>query len=106
MKTNDEQELRNKYVELWNNSLQYLQSDFDKDKEEFKDDENIAFKWTHLMQQEIEMWITQCCGDVTEWEQVPMGDFEFIINRRGFTPRIIKNLKDILGNIGIGNELK
>jgi len=43
MKTNNERELRNKYVELWNDSLQYLQLDFDKDKEEFKDDENIAF---------------------------------------------------------------
>jgi hypothetical protein len=103
---NNEQELRNKYSEFWNNSLQHLQSEFDKDKKEFHNDNNIGFKWTHLMQQEIEMWITQCCGDVTEWEQVPMDDFEFIINRRGFTPRIITNLRNILIEVGIGNELK
>jgi len=35
-----------------------------------------------------------------------MDNFEFIINRRGFTPRIINNLRNILVEVGIGNELK
>jgi hypothetical protein len=105
MKIHNKQNLLDKYDDIWNSSLKELQSDFDKDKEEFKNDENIGFKWNHLMRQEILMWIDQCCGNVVAWDQIPIDDFKFIINRRGFTPRIIENLKNILKKIGIGEKI-
>jgi len=107
MKTKpDEQTLLNKYVELWNKRMPQLQLDFDNDKKEFTNDEHVSFKWTHLIQQEIKMYISLCSGNNVEYNQVPLDDFKFIINRRGFTPRMIDALKNILVDIGIGNELK
>lgn len=102
----DKQTLLNKYIALWNERLPQIMSDYDKDKIEFSNDENIGFKWTHLMEQEMLMWISLCCGDTVEYDQVPLDDFEFIINRRGFRPRMVDTLKNILIEIGIGNELK
>lgn len=102
----DEQIILDKYNDVWNGSLDKLQSDYDKDKEEFVNDNAIGFKWTHLIQQEIWMWISLCCGDVVDYDQVPLEDFKFIVNRRGFTPRITNNLRNILVEIGIGKKLK
>lgn len=102
----DEQTVSDKYVALWNELLPQTQLDLDNDKIEFPKDENIGFKWSHLVQQEILMWISLCCGDTVEYDQVSLDDFKFIINRRGFTPRMVATLKDILIGIGIGNELK
>ena len=75
----------NTYVALWNERLPQTQLDLDNDKIEFPKDENIGFKWAHLVQQEILMWISLCCGDTVEYDQVPLDDFKFIINRRGFS---------------------
>jgi len=100
------QNLIDKYCNIWNNSLKELQLACDADMKDFLNDKNIGFKWSHLVQQEIEMWIRQCCGDVVEWTEVPLDDFEFIIKRRGFTPRMTNILKSILVDIGIGDNLK
>jgi len=57
------------------------------------------------MPQEVKMWISLCCSDEVEYSQVPVDDFDFIVERRGFTPRIKQNLKIILQQIGIGDNL-
>lgn len=95
-----------KYTKSLNERLSSIDSDVEKDKEDFPSDKDIFFKWTTLFGQEISMWILLCCGDVVEYDQVPLEDFNFIVNRRGFTPRIINTLKSILIEIGIGSELK
>ena len=95
-----------KYNDLWNQRIAQMQSDLEKDKLEFLKDDHIGFKWTHLLNQEIYMWISLCCGDTVEYSQVPLDDFNFIVKRRGFTPRITKTLRDFLIDIGIGKELK
>jgi len=102
----DEQTLFNKYVALWNERIPQLQLELENDKTEFPKDEHIDFKWIHLIQQEIEMYISLCSGDVVEYNQVPLDDFKLIVARRGFTPRMTNVLRDILVDIGIGNELK
>lgn len=107
MKTKpDEQTLLNKYVTLWNERIPQLQLELENDKTEFPKDEHIGFKWTHLIQQEIKMYISLCSGDNVEYSQVPLEDFKFIVHRRGFMPRMTNVLKNILVDIGIGNELK
>jgi len=102
----DEQTLLNKYVILWNERIPKLQLELENDKAEFPKDEHIGFKWGHLIHQEIKMYISLCSGDVVEYNQVPLDDFKFIVDRRGFTPRMTNVLRDILVDIGIGNELK
>ena len=92
-------------IELWDESLESLQADFDQDKIEFESDKDIDFKWCQLMPQEISMWISLCYSDDTDYDQVTVDDFNFIINRRGFTPRITNNLRNILVKLGIGYEL-
>lgn len=102
----DEQTLLNKYVTLWNERIPQLQLELENDKTEFPKDEHIGFKWIHLIQQEIKMYISLCSGDVVDYNQVPLDDFKLIVDRRGFTPRMTNVLRDILVDIGIGNELK
>lgn len=94
-----------KYIDLWNRKLTDLQLDFEKDKIEFPNDSAICLKWTHLLNQEIWMWIKLCCSEDVEYSQVSLNDFDFIVKRRGFTPRIVNVLRDVLVNIGIGKEL-
>ena len=96
--------LVDKYIEEWNKRVSQMNSDLEKDRIDFPNDENINFKWI-LLNQEILMWISLCCGDNVEYNQVPLDDFNFIVNRRGFTPRITSFLRDILKDIGIGDEL-
>lgn len=102
----DEGILHNKYVSLWNERVPQIQLDFENDKVEFPKDNNLAFKWNHLIQQEIRMYISLCSGNTVEYSQVPLDDFELLIDRRGFTPRMINCLKTVLVDLGIGNELK
>lgn len=105
-KMNKKQKLLNKYIEYWNSKITCLQSHFDNDKIEFKNDENLEFKWTQLIQQEIMMYISLCSENNSEDNQVQLEDFNILIKRRGFTPRMINTLKEVLVNIGIGNDLK
>ena len=91
-----------------------IYEDYENDLMEFKSDENIQFKWGHLLQQEINMWVSLACSidakidcenETFEVGQVRLEDFNNICERRGFTPRIISELRNILKEIGIGNNL-
>jgi len=74
----------------------------DVDDNQRKLDESVAndknFKWTHLMWQEISMWIQ--VGD-----QVKVEDFEWLCNRRGFDYPMRAYLIDIMTHVGLGNNL-
>lgn len=94
------------YTEQWNKRIPQMCSDFELDIKDFPDDKNIDFKWVHLLHQEVWMWVDLCCGNIAEYSQVPLDEFNFIVERRGFTPRITKTLSDVLIAIGIGEELK
>jgi hypothetical protein len=112
------QEYKNKaeeYVSFWNKSLEEIALNKNRDIEEFKEDFNIAFKWGHLIGQEMWMWIKLGCfssaiidieNEKYEIGQVDNNDFDFIIKRRGFTPRMVAFLVKTLKYIGIGNNLK
>ena len=101
----DKQQLYDRYHDLWNQRLSHMNDEFDKDKLEFVHDVNIGFKWTHLLDQEIWMWIDLCCGEIVEYTQVPLDDFQFVVKRRGFTPRIVDVLRTMLVDLGIGEKL-
>ena len=101
-----ESKLFKKYFKIWNNLVPLMQQDQENDQLEFVNDININFKWTYLLMQEIEMCIRLCCGDTVKYSNVSTDEFDFIVERRGFTPRMEKRLKQILIKIGIGKELK
>jgi len=103
-----------KYCEIWNKNRLFIINCITKDTKQFPNDKNIDFKWGHLVAQEIKMWIDLCCfSDVTidcenekyEHGFVSLEDFNYIADRRGFTPRMRKFLIDILKDIGIGKKL-
>ena len=66
---------------------------------------DIRFKWYHLVQQEIEMWINLCCKD-KKHKQVSIDDFDWIVKRRGFNEHMVKVLINILSEIGLGKKIK
>jgi hypothetical protein len=95
-------------------SMKKIQEEYEKDFEDFPSDLYIGYKWTHLFGQEIRMWITLACttdanidceNEIFEFGQVSLDDFNEICKRRGFTPRIISALRNILKEIGIGGNL-
>ncbi len=103
------------HVDLWNESIPEIMKNRDDDIREFSGDSNIAFKWQHLVDQEIVMWIRLCCfsqstidveNERYEIGQVEQKDFDGIVERRGFTPKMISFLLKTLKYIGIGNNLK
>lgn len=103
-----------KYCEIWNAQIDFIQKYIEEDMIEFPNDENIYFKWKHLVSQEIEMWIKLCCYSESlidcENEKYQHGlvkkeDFDFICERRGFTPKMKTFLADILKQIEIGEDL-
>lgn len=109
------QKTKDNYVEFWNKSVDTIIEHRDSDIKEFPNDENIAFKWQYLVGQEISMWIMLCYGSQSiidienekyEVGQVKQEDFDNIIERRGFTPRMISFLLKVLKHVGIGNNLK
>lgn len=106
--------LVNKYAEYYNKNIEKMEADFVADKEEYMNDQNIDFKWTHLFQQEVIMWsklcsnthaIIDCENEKYEVGQVSIDDFNEIIRRRGFTPKLIAHIKLVLKEIGIGDNL-
>jgi hypothetical protein len=103
-----------KYCEVWNKELLFLENCLTDDSKQYPEDNNILFKWGHLIQQEIEMWISLCCFtniflDCEKFQykhgMVSPDDFNEIIVRRGFTPKMTSFLMAILKEIGIGEEL-
>jgi hypothetical protein len=102
------------YVSFWNESIPEIMDNRDKDIQEFPNDPNIVFKWQHLVAQEIEMWIRLGCfsksvvsdeNETYEVGQIDSEDFDEIVKRRGFTPRIISFMVKTLRHVGIGNNL-
>jgi len=110
-------EIHKKYCDFWNSHVDFINNLMAEDKKLFPEDENITFKWVHLVQQEIEMWISLCSSssnsnliidcknEIYKHGYVEIDDFDFICNRRGFTPAMIDFLVDILKEIGIGEKL-
>jgi hypothetical protein len=113
-------QIRAKYVDLWNNSLSTIEYLCNCDMKKYSSiDAHIDFKYSHLLQQEIEMWIRTCCyygtdkigvkidldNETYTHGQVTRDDFEDICKRRGFTPSMKMILKLILVKIGIGENL-
>lgn len=102
------------YVSFWNESIPEIMKNRDQDKLDFPQDDNICFKWQHLVDQEIWMWIKLGChsqaiidveNEKYEIGQVDAKDFDEIVKRRGFTPRMISFLIKILKHVGIGDNL-
>ena len=104
----------NKLVEYKTKNLDKDKADCSADMEEYKSDENIQFKWWHLFNQEVLMWarigctsdaIIDCENEKYEVGQVALDDFNEIVKIRGFTPRMISSMREVLKEIGIGNNL-
>lgn len=115
MMNRETEKIHNLYVEYWNSHLDDIKKILEEDMKEFPKDENISFKLNQLVTQEIEMWIRLGCNSAAiidcencmyKIRQVRSDDFEFIIERRGFTPKQIKLLREILVYIGIGENIK
>jgi hypothetical protein len=103
-----------KYCKIWNEAFPFISNCFNDDYKQYPEDLNISFKWNHLVSQEIEMWMRLCCFSdaIIDCEKcqykhgvVSLNDFNYIIIRRGFTPKMISFLIDILKDIGIGEQL-
>jgi len=104
-----------KYCKFWNKNRLYIINFMNQDTKQFPNDKNIDFKWGHLVGQETEMWIRLCCFSYSTIDcenekyihgNVSLEDFNDIVNRRGFTPRMRIFLIAILKDIGIGDNLK
>jgi hypothetical protein len=111
-------EIHKKYCAFWNSHIDFINNLMAEDKKLFPEDDNITFKWVHLVQQEIEMWISLCSSsssnsnliidcknEIYKHGHVEIDDFDFICKRRGFTPSMINFLVDVLKEIGIGEKL-
>ena len=108
-------ELTEKYCNIWNENLDTLLKMRDEDIMFYTEDNNIHFKWNHLVSQEIEMWIHLCCYTHKEIDFenrkykhgiVSNSDFEYIVNRRGFTTNMANFTKKVLRDIGIGEKIE
>ena len=106
------EEMMKKYRDIWNESISLVTEYIKNDSEEYTQDENISFKWQHLVSQEIEMWMRLCCfpDSSIDLERrtyhhgfVSKDDFQYIVQRRGFTPKMKSFLLDMLIKIGIWN---
>lgn len=114
IKKNRHDKLEKEYVEFWNKNVEKYFADIEKDRIDFPKDENIDFKWKYLVDQEIKMWISLCCYAWSTADednqtyivgQVSKEDYDHIVERRGFTPRMIHALNENLKAIGIGLNL-
>jgi hypothetical protein len=83
-----------KATKYWNDSEALIKKNI----EDFKNDENIFFKWDQLVWQEIWMFIKL-------HKQVTNEEILWLVNRRGYNKVQHKFLIEIMRHVGLGKKL-